>query len=176
MRLGVILEGPHMPPPDVQRALLTARACSVIAQEERMTPDVRRRLHRLLLTLKRGDEVVVQSLDVFDKTTGELAVLLRNLFEIGVGVRVVAAEDEETLLAPEDPIVALVSLLAEHETRRPVGEKAYRRRRGAAGRRLELTNYQVDYARKLYAEGASPRAIGLLFQATPDEVWQIVGR
>lgn len=175
MRLGIILEGRRLPPAEVQRGLLTERACDVIAHEARMTPDARRRISRLIHGLRRGDELAVAGLDVFDRTTGDLVVLLRNLFQVGVTLRLVASDEDDAVLPPDDSALTIASALAEHEARRAMSEKAVRRRRGESGRRLGLTNHQIEYARKLYAEGASPRSIGLIFQATPDEVWQIVG-
>ena len=176
MRLGIILDGPKPSAADDQRALLAARDCHVIAHEARMTPQVRRRLDRLIHNLRRGDELVVVSLEVLEKTTGEIIQLLRNLFQVGVSVRLARSEGSDTVLTPDEGTIALVSMLAEHERRRSTGEQAYRRRRGEVGRKLELTNHQIAYARKLYADGASPRAIGLIFQATPDQVWQLIGR
>lgn len=176
MRLGIVLDGSRPAAASEQRDLLAARDCEVIAHESRMTPQVRRRLDRLIRNLHRGDELVLADLAALERTTGELAQLLRNLFQVGVAVRLARAEGDDVLLAPDDSSVALVLALSEHEGRRTPVERAYRRRRSEVGRPLELTKHQIEYARKLYADGASPRSIGLIFQATPDQIWQLIGR
>jgi hypothetical protein len=171
-----MLEGPNLPRPEIQKSILEAHGCEVISHEARMTPDARRRLAKLLFRMKRGDELVLHSLEVLDMSTGELAHRLRDMFEVGVTLRIAADAERAQVFAPEEPMVSLVSALAEHENRRPQSEKAYRRRRSSAGRDLALTNYQIEYARKMYTEGVSPRVIGLLFQASPDEIWHLVAK
>jgi DNA invertase Pin-like site-specific DNA recombinase len=141
-----------------------------------MTPDARRRVAKLLFRLKRGDELVVHSLDSLDMSTGELTHRLRDMFEVGVALRIAADAETSQVFPPEEPMMSLIGALADHENRRPQSEKAYRRRRSSAGRDLALTNYQIEYARKMHLEGVSPRVIGLLFQASPDEIWQLVAK
>ena len=141
-----------------------------------MTPDARRRLAKLLFRMTRGDDLIVHSLDVLDMSTGELAHRLRDMFEVGVTLRIALDAETALVFPPEEPMMSLVSALADHEARRPQSEKAYRRRRSSAGRDLALTNYQIEYARKMHQEGVSPRLIGLLFQASPDEIWRLVGK
>src|SRR5690606_18422293 len=96
MRLGVILESPGLPGPALQKSLLEAHGCEVISHEARMTPDARRRLAKLLFRMKRGDDLILHSLDALDMSTGELAHRLRDMFEVGVTLRI--AIDERTAL------------------------------------------------------------------------------
>lgn len=174
MRYGIIVEGPHPPSAEVQRGLLAPHGCDVIVEERAMTPDARRRLMRLISRLKRSDELVVHGLEAFGQTTGGLVQLLREVFRRGAAVVVVREAKQRVRFEPEASLSALVNALADHEAGQalPTG---LRRRRGEVGRRIQLTAHQIEYIRKLHAEGASPRAIGLLFQVTPDDVWRILG-
>ena len=175
MRYGIIVEGPQSPSAEVQRLRLAQHACDVVVEEPAMTPDARRRLLRLIARLKPGDELAVHGLEVFRQTTGAVVHLLREVFRKGAGV-VVAREAEEPMrFEPQPDLLALVDALADHEAGQTL-PPVPRRRRGEAGRRMQLTAHQIDYARKLHAEGASPRAIGLLFQVAPDDIWQILDR
>ncbi|ACG77079.1 site-specific recombinase, resolvase family [Phenylobacterium zucineum HLK1] len=175
MRYGVVRESPSLPPPAVQRRLLDGAACDVVLQEGQPTPEAQRRLARLLFGLKPGDEVLVHSLDVFQRSTGELAQLIRNFLEVGVSLRIVGDRAEGEALKPEQNVLKVLSLLAEHESRRPSRTPPGAGSRFNSGSRNALSKYQVDYARKLYREGASLRSIGLLFQVSPNEVWAAIG-
>lgn len=175
MRYGVVRECASLPPPAVQRRLLEAAACDVVLQESSPTPESQRRLARLLFGLKTGDEVLVHSLDVFQRSTGELAQLIRNFLEVGVSLRIVGERSEPDALKPSENVLKVLSLLAEHESRRPSRLPAGAGSRFNSGSRNALSKYQTDYARKLHREGASLRAIGLLFQVSPDEVWAAIG-
>lgn len=175
MRYGIIVEGPQSPSAEVQRTLLAQHGCDVVVEEPAMTPDARRRLMRLIARLKRGDELVVHGLEVFGQTTGGLVHLLREVFRRGAAVVLAREAEQKVRFGPEAGLSAFVEALADHETGQTLPTRL-RRRRGEAGRRVQLTAHQVEYARKLHAEGASPRAIGLLFQVAPDDLWQILDR
>ncbi|MGA0605130.1 recombinase family protein [Phenylobacterium sp. VNQ135] len=174
MRYGIVREAPGLPPAAVQRQALEAATCDVVLHEGQATPEAQRRLARLLFGLRAGDEVVVHSLDAFQRSTGDLARLIRNLLELGVTLAVVGDDPNGAVLGPSDANLKVFSLLAEHETRRPTRALA-----GGStlksGSRNPLSKYQLDYARKLYREGASLRAIGLLFQVSPREIWDVIG-
>lgn len=173
MRYGIIVEGPQSPSAEVQRLRLAQHACDVVVEEPAMTPDARRRLSRLIARLKPRDELVVHGLEVLGQTTGAAVHLLREVFRKHAVV-VVAREAEAPMrFEPQPGLVDLVDALADHEARQAL-PPVPRRRRGEAGRRMQLTAHQIDYARKLHAEGASPRAIGLLFQVAPDDISRIL--
>lgn len=174
MRYGIIVEGPRAPSAEVQRALMATQACDVIVAESAMTAEARRRIGRLIGRLKQGDELAVHGLEAFGQTTGELVLMLREIFRSGASVAILGESGEATKLGAEATPGDLVNALAEHELSSTVTRAPLRRRRGGVGGPLRLTAHQIDYVRKLHAEGTSPRAIGLLFQVTPDDVWQIV--
>ncbi|WP_309091686.1 recombinase family protein [Phenylobacterium sp.] len=175
MRYGIVRESPSLPPPSVQRRILEGAACDVVLQEGQPTPEAQRRLARLLFGLKAGDEVLVHSLDVFQRSTGELAQLIRNFLEVGVTLRIVGESSEPEVLKPSEHVLRVLSLLAEHESRRPARGPPGASSRLNSGSRNALSKYQIDHARKLHREGASLRAIGLLFQVSPNEIWEAIG-
>lgn len=176
MRYGIVRESPSLPPVAVQRRLLDAAGCDVVLQEGQPTPEAQRRLARLLFGLKQGDEVLVHSLDAFQRSTGELAQLIRNFLEVRVTLRILGdGVDGQAALEPTENVLRVLSLLAEHESRRPSRAPPGAGSRTGSGSRNPLSKYQVDYARKLHREGASLRSIGLLFQVSPNEVWEAIG-
>ncbi len=175
MRLGVILDSSQLPSIAIQTSILQAHGCDEIFCEGRATPYANRRLARLLLRLKRGDELVVHSLEALDLDTGELIRRLSAMVEVGVGLRIAFDQKTSRLFAPDAETAVLLAALAEHERRRLPSDRPARRRRSPAGGALALTSYQIEYARRMYMEGASPRSIGLLFQASPDDIWRLVG-
>ncbi|WP_374467862.1 recombinase family protein [Phenylobacterium sp.] len=164
-----------MPPPVAQRRLLEAAQCDLVLEEGPPTPEAQRRLARLLSGLKVGDEVLVHSLDAFQRTTGELAQLIRTFLELGVSLRIVSAADEVETLPPAENVRKVLALLADHEARRPTRLPPGSASSRNAGSRKPLSKYQVEYARKLHREGTSLRSISLLFQVSPNEVWEAIG-
>jgi DNA invertase Pin-like site-specific DNA recombinase len=175
LRYGVIRELADLPSPTDQRRRLEACGCDLIVQEAVPTPNAQRRLARLFAGMKSGDEVLVDSLDCFQRTTGELAQLIRTFLELGVTLRIVAGDDEPETLPPADNVRRVLGLLADHESRRPTRIPPGAASRANAGSRKPLSKYQVEYARKLHREGASLRSISLLFQVSPNEVWDAIG-
>lgn len=175
MRYGIVRGVASLPPTAAQRERLAAEACDVIVEEGEPSPESERRLNKLLFGVKRGDEVLICSLESFQRSTGELVQLLRDLLEIGAAVRILNGDAAGHALQPSDAATELLSLLAEHETRRPSRPGLRPPGRIGGGSRNKLSKYQIDYARRLHAEGQSLRAIGLLFQISPDEVWELVG-
>lgn len=175
MRYGIVRGVASLPPATAQRERLAAEACDIIVEEGDPSPESERRLNKLLFGIKRGDEVLVCSLESFMRSTGELVQLLRDLLEIGATVRILNGDAANHSLRPSDEATELLSLLAEHETRRPSRPGVRAPGRIGGGSRNKLSKYQIDYARKLHAEGQSLRAIGLLFQISPDEVWELIG-
>lgn len=176
MRYGIIRDASFLPPPAEQRELLESRGCDVIIQERGSTPDAAHRIDRLLFGVKNGDEVVVQSLVVFLKSTGDLVQTLRNLLELGARITIASSRTDSVTLSPSEELIGALNLLADHESRRPAPPATRARGRIGGGSRNPLSPYQIDYARKLHGEGASLRSIGLLFQLSPEDVWQLIGR
>lgn len=173
MRYGIVRVTATLPPPEEQRAWFEAARCDVIVQEGPVSPEGRRRLDRLLFGLNAGDELLVHSLDTFQKSTGELAQLIRNFLEVGVILRIAREDHTFQPHSAGEEVLKALALLAEHETRRPSRMPGDRPRYNS-GSRKPLSPYQVDYARKLYKQGVSLRAIGLLFQVPPKVVWEMV--
>jgi hypothetical protein len=171
MRYGLVRELPELSPLGVQRRLVTNAGCEVILSEGSPTPTGQMNLFCLLSGLKPGDELVVQSLDVFQATTGELAVLLRRFHEVGVTLHFVGGAATREVLIPVDPVPKVLSLLADHEARRPTRTS---RRRSREHRKV-LTVHQITHARDQLRKGESLRSIGLLFQLTPKEVLDLIG-
>ena len=67
--------------------------------------------------------------------------------------------------------MALVCAIADHERGRNVSPAKSVHQGGSRNR---LSKYQMEYARRLYAEGESLRVIGLLFQLSPNHVLDVV--
>jgi hypothetical protein len=170
MRYGVVRTSPDLPPPSVQRRLVQAAGCDVVLDEGGAPIATHRSLLNLLFGLQRGDEVVVHGLECLDATTGELARLIRRFFEVGVTLKIVGGSRLETL-APNGAIPRALALLADHETRRP--HQAATRRR-ARSTDAPLTQHQLKFAREMHRRGQSMRAIGLLFQLSPNEVAKLL--
>jgi DNA invertase Pin-like site-specific DNA recombinase len=175
LRYGIVRDVAGLLPPTQQRRLLEAAECDVILEEGPATPESQRRLGRLLLGLRVGDEVLVQCLDVFQRTTGELAQLIQTFLELGVSLRIVSAPYQIQAVPSADNVRRVMALLAEHEARRPSRSPPGFASSRNAGSRRPLSTYQVEYARKLHREGASLRSISLLFQVSPNEVWEAIG-
>jgi len=176
MRYGLIRDASFLPPPAEQRVLLESLGCDVVIQERGAAQEAALRIDRLLGGLKDGDELVVQSLVVFLKTTGEVAQTVRALLSQGARITVAASETEITTIEPAPAVIAALDMLADHESRRPSPRAVRSRGRIGGGSRNPLSPYQVDYARRLHGEGASLRAIGLLFQLSPEDVLRLIGR
>ncbi|MCR5881086.1 recombinase family protein [Phenylobacterium sp. J367] len=155
--------------------MLDAASCDLILEEGPPTPEAQRRLTRLLSGLKVGDEVMVHSLDAFQRTTGEIAQLIRTFLELGVTLRIVSEPHDIEALPPAENVRKVLVLLADHEARRPSRMPAGSASSRNAGSRKALSKYQVEYARKLHKEGASLRTLSLLFQVSPNEVWEAIG-
>lgn len=173
MRYGVVRVSPELPSPNVQRRLIETAGCDVLLEERAPSAASQRNLFHLLQGLKAGDEVLVHALSAFEATTGELARLLRRFFEAGVTLRLTGGSRVESL-APDGAIPRALVMLADHETARPAREPTRRRPRT---RDAVLTPHQLKFARDMHRRGHSMRAIGLLFQLSPNEVAeQIRGR
>lgn len=174
MRYGLIVEDPRAFSVADQQAILAAHGCDVVIQEPRLSAMVARRIFRLLGRLHAPDEIILASLTLLGRTTGELVELLDRLFASGVVVVIAPSPTQQLRLEPSPQTQELLAALVEHERGQAGAPRLSKRRRGEAGRDLELTASQVEHLRKLHAQGQSLRSIGLLFQLTPDEVLRIV--
>lgn len=169
-RYGVIGASPDLPSPSIQLRQIRSAGCDVILEANSPFLPDHKRLLRVLHGLRRGDEVIVHSLESLDVTTGELARLLRRFFEVGVTLKIVGGSQHETL-APDGPIPRALALLADHESRRPVQKEARRSPRTADA---PLTRHQLKFAQDMHRRGHSMRAIGLLFRLPPNAVAKLL--
>jgi hypothetical protein len=166
MRYAIIRGGEGLATIEVQRRRLDHIPFDVALEEDVVTRRGQRLLARQLQRLEPGDEVLLWSLDVLQLPTAELLTWLLRCFQLGVAVRLTGAAMIETL-NPAGGTPRALSLLAEHEARRPSRAPAARRSR-PSGR--PLNPYQLKYARELLRRGTSLRSVGLLFQLAPDEL------
>jgi hypothetical protein len=174
MRYGVARDAPFLPPLGDQRYILEALQCDLIMEENETTVEALRWLDRFLLRAKPGDEIIVQDLLVFHKSTDKLALFLRDILELGAGVIVAPSTDKQFTISRDQSVIASLTLLAAHDARSaPLAPRPRAGRRGLP-RLKPLSPYQIAYARKLHAEGESLRAIGWLFQISPQEVSEVV--
>lgn len=172
MRYGVIRIATAMPAATVQRQLIEMSGCDLMLEERSSTPSGRKVLMRFLHGLKDGDEVVAHDLEAFDVNLGELVRLLRRFHEVGVTLRLVGGEQPESL-SPRGPVPRVLALLADHDRRHREPTPPYRRQRTSVA---PLTPHQLRFARDMRRQGHSMRAIGLLFQLSPDEITALLGR
>jgi hypothetical protein len=175
MRYGIVRDAESLPPPPDQKLILNAHGCEMLIEEYATGPATAKRMERLVAALKSGDELVLPGLDVFCLTTGEIALILQSLLSAGIAVTVATSPESATVLRNGDNGIQVVTLLAEHERRRPSHVVNDSRPRSVGGSRNPLSRYQVEYARKLYAKGTPLRSIGLLFQVSPDVIWKVIG-
>lgn len=174
MRYGLIRDASFLPSPSDQRRILEALPCDSIVHERNSGFEGARRVTRLLFSLKSGDELAVQHLGVFLCSTGEVARHLRDLLEIGASIVVAGGPDQMVRLSPSQDVIQALVLLAEHEALRPNVPLARPLGRIGGGSRKPLSQYQIEYARKLHNQGASLRSIGQLFQVSPEDVWKLI--
>lgn len=170
LRLGIVRDAYFLPPVTEQRDAIVAAGCDDIREDTGSDFVADRRIQRLLFQLSPGDEAVVFALGVISRPQGRVAHVLRDLLEAGVTLRI-ARPNEQKVLDSDPSAVEVISLLAEHERERGA---AQRKSVHHGGSRNALSKYQVEYARKMYADGESLRSIGLLFQLSPNHVLDVV--
>ncbi len=129
-----------------------------------------RRVLRAIAGLKAGDELVVVNLSVVSRRPGSVAEMVRNLLELGVTLRLAGGSDAEAVISPDGPSLDALAHIAEAERliQRDV------RPGHPGGSKRPLSKYQIEYARRLHTAGESLRAIGLLFQLPPAEIWDLI--
>jgi len=174
-RIGLARSDPSLPDIGRQRELLTETGgCSVVIDIAAGAAG-EKRLERSLAALPRETTLCVVSLDVFGRSLPDLVRLLRDLGELSISTAIVSAKEGETLFRPRKDVVELLRRLSAYNGRTPGpttdGPHWYGRSFRPAG---QFNRHQVLHARKLYGEGMSLRAIGLIFQTSPEEVWKVV--
>ncbi|MDB5475245.1 MAG: site-specific recombinase, resolvase family [Phenylobacterium sp.] len=171
MRYAIVRRIEGEAPPAAQRRWVQIHGCDVIVEQGEPNREDQRALRNLLGRLRADDEVLISSLELLQMSTGELAVLLRRFFEVGVSLKLVGASTVINVVgAGGTP--RMLSLLADHETRRPSRPPTSQRSRANL---KSLSRYQLDYAAALRRQGHPIRTIGLLFQMTPNELLQLIG-
>lgn len=174
-RIGLARSHPSLPDIERQRELLAeAGGCGGVIDVAAGVAG-EKRLERSLAALPKGTTLCVVSLDVFGKSLPDLVRLLRDLGELSISIAIVSVKEGETLLRPRKDVVQLLQRLSAYNGRAPGpatdGPQWYGRSFRTAG---QFNRHQVLHARKLYGEGMSLRAIGLIFQTSPEEVWKVV--
>lgn len=174
-RIGLARSHPSLPDIERQRGLLAeAGGCSIVIDLAAGAAG-EKRLERSLAALPKGTTLCVISLDVFGRSLPDLVRLLRDLGELSISIAIVNAKEGETLFRPRKDVVELLRRLSAYNGRTPGpttdGPQWYGRSFRPAAR---FSRHQVLHARKLYGEGMSLRAIGLIFQTSPEEVWKVV--
>lgn len=174
-KIGLARSHPSLPDIERQRELLAeAGGCSVVIDVAAGAAG-EKRLERSLAALPKGTTLCVVSLDVFGRSLPDLVRLLRDLGELSISIAIINRKDGETLLRPRKDVVELLRRLSAYNGRAPgqttEGSHWYGRPFRTAG---QFTRHQTLHARKLYGEGMSLRAIGLIFQTSPEEVWKVV--
>lgn len=172
MRYGLIRISPDLPSAALQRRLVEMTGCDVMLEERSSSPAGQRILMQLLQGLKAGDEVIVHSLECFNADLGELVRLLSRFHEADVTLRLVGGPQVESL-SPHGPMPQALALLAQHEARHRAPPATRRRARSSPA---PLTSHQLRFARDMRRQGHSMRAIGLLFQLSPEEITALIGR
>ena len=171
MRYGIVFAGDGLPPSTLQRVGFTEAGCQFIIEDIRAD---QKRIDALLKRLRKTDEILVYSLMAFQRSTGELAHLLRQLIGGGILIRLPCADNMfATTLGPRSgpEVIDLIDLLAEHED----GRRSHASRGHRGGSRNPLSRFQINYARNLYRRGTPLRTIGMIFQLPPDDLWRLIG-
>lgn len=171
MHLGIVRDAYYLSPVRDQLRALAAAGCARVHEESGSDFVADRRIRRVIFQLRAGDTIVVQDIGVLCSPRSRPAHMLRDLLEAGLELHVTPSPGHVIRLTPDPAVLAAVQILAEQE-REPAGAKRKSAHQG--GSRNPLSKYQIEYARKLFAEGESLRAIGLLFQLPPSRVVDLV--
>ncbi len=171
MKLGIVREALYLPAPASQRQALAAHGCANVREEQGSDFVADRRIQRLVCALHAGDEVMVYSLGVLVRPQGRPGRVLRDILEAGVILTLAPSRTAPVSFRADTDIMALVCAIADHERGRNVSPAKSVHQGGSRNR---LSKYQMEYARRLYAEGESLRVIGLLFQLSPNHVLDVV--
>lgn len=172
MRYRIVCGGEGLPPLEAQRAQVADSAYDIELDGQIVTHAGGRTLRRHLGQLQAGDEILFWGLEVLQLSTVELLPVLLRFLDLGVAITLTRGSSPETLRGEADAPRAL-ALLAEHEARRPTRASAFRR---PSRSERALSPYQLGYARKLLRQGDSLRAVSMLFQVSPEDLNDLMGR
>lgn len=174
-RIGLVRAHPSLPDLERQSEILTTVGECPTVVEVGSGAGSGKRLEKFLSALPKGTTVCLVSLDVFGKALPDLIRLLRDLGELSISTAIITRKDGETLIRPHREAVELLRHLSAYNGRTQPqpgeGPQWYGRTSRTAS---EFNRHQVMHAKKLYGEGMSLRAIGLIFQTSPEEVWKVV--
>jgi len=174
LRYGIVREASYLPSPEWQRGMLEELGCDVIQQLSGEDFVTDRRIGHVLFQLNAGDEIVVYNLAVLARAMLQTVRVLRNLVELDVVIVVAPNAREIHKITARDSALEVLAFLTEQDHHRYAEVALSDRRRVQGGSHNPLSKYQIEHARKLYAQGASLRSIGLLFQASPNDVWSAI--
>lgn len=171
MRLGIVRNAHYLVSVRDQTASLIAADCANIHEELGSNVGADRRIRRVVFQLAAGDEVLVQDFGVLCGPQSRPAQLLRDMVEARLTLCLCPSPGQVQRLSPDPAVMAVVRLLADSE-REPRVEHFRGVHQG--GSRKALSKYQIEYARKMFSDGESLRAISLLFQLPPSQVLDVV--
>lgn len=157
-----------LPPVSVQRDRLERLGFDMLLQEVAPTRESQKALTHLLARLRSGDEVALCSLEILQLPTADLVLLLQRFQAAGNKLLLVDSHDVEDLARSSAP--RLLELISRNELNWASRKRGDERKRPSP----KLTRYQIHYARELRRRGESLRAIGLLFQASPGELQDLL--
>src|SRR6266478_9268738 len=150
--------------PDLQLTALKRAGCKTIFTDKATGAHVKRpELAKCLKALKAGDVLIVWKLDRLGRSLDDLIGLLDDLKTRGVAFRSVT-ESIDTATPTGRAMWQMVGILAELERsliqeRTKAGRAAAQARGVKMGRKPLLTAQQVAHARKLRAQGESPKDV-----------------
>jgi len=174
LRYGIVRVASYLPTADWQWAMLEGLGCDLVQEVYGEDFATDRRVGHVLFQLAKGDEIVVHNLAVLARNMVQTVRVLRNLIELDVSVLVSADGSAVNAITSADSAFDVLAFLAEQEHQRFPDSAMPDRRRVQGGSHNPLSKYQIDHARKLYAQGTSLRAIGLVFQVSPNDVWSAI--
>src|SRR5450759_2061943 len=147
--------------PALQLAALKRAGCKAVFKDEGLSGATIKRpaLARCLTTLQPGDTLTVWKLDRLGRSLRDLITMLDDLRARGIKFRSLT-EAIDTDTPTGRAMWQMIGVLAELERsliseRTRAGVKAARRRGVKFGRKLKLSNQQIEHARKLIEKGES---------------------
>ncbi|MCW2308953.1 recombinase family protein [Rhodobium gokarnense] len=177
MKIGYVRVSDHEQTEALQIDALHQAGCSVIYGDHGVSGAVadRKGLTELLADLKDGDTLVVWKIDRLGRSTVHLLLLLDELRKRGVGF-ISVTQGIDTTTAIGRMVYGQLALFAEFEReqiseRTKAGMAAARRRGKHIGRPRKLSDEQVAFARKHFADGSrTVTALAATFKVSPGTV------
>jgi DNA invertase Pin-like site-specific DNA recombinase len=172
MRIGYARLAVTDSDPSQQLEALHEVGCQRVFTDEGVNAGALKRpeLERMLMTLRRGDVLVVWKLDRLGRSLPHLIQLTKQLGDLGIGFRSLS-EGIDTTAAERGSFFQFVNALAEFERcliteRTRAGSVAARRRGVKAGRKPKLTPDKVAHAQRLIDQGESPGEVAKSFDVS----------